>query len=94
MESRKIVLGNLLVGRNRGKDIEDRLADIAGKGVGGTNQESSTEAYTLPCAKELVGCRCVIHGAQLCVLERWDEGWRWEGSSREKGYMCIYYIYG
>ena len=39
MESRKIVLGNLLVGRNRGKDIEDRLADIAGKGVGGTNQE-------------------------------------------------------
>ena len=58
--------------------------------MGGTNQESSTEAYTLPCAKELVGCRCVIHGAQLCVLEGWDEGWRWEGSSREKGYMCIY----
>ena len=45
MESRKIVLGNLLVGRNRGKDIEDRLADIAGKGVGGTNQERSTDTY-------------------------------------------------
>ena len=66
MKSRQMVLGNLFVGRNRGKDIEDRLADIAGKGVGGTNQESSTEAYTLPCAEELVGCRCVIQGVQLC----------------------------
>ena len=27
MESRKIVLGNLLVGRNRGKDIENKLVD-------------------------------------------------------------------
>ena len=44
-----MVLGNLFAGRDRGEDIENRLADIAGKGV--TSRESSIEAYTLPCAK-------------------------------------------
>ena len=49
MESRKMVLGNLFVGRDRGEDTENRLADIAGKGV--TGRESSLEAYTLPRAE-------------------------------------------
>ena len=52
--------------------------------------ERGAEAYALPRAEEPVGGCCVTQGAQLCVLEGWDEGWRWEGSSREKGYMCIY----
>ena len=40
-----MVLGNLFAGRDRGEDIENRLADIAGKGV--TSRESSIEAYTM-----------------------------------------------
>ena len=37
---------NLLQGRNRDADIEDRFVDTVGEGEGRTNRDSSTDAYT------------------------------------------------
>ena len=37
MESRKMVLMSLFAGRNRDRDIENRLVVTAGEGEGGTN---------------------------------------------------------
>ena len=48
----KIVLMNLLQGRNRDTDTEDRFVDTVGEGEGGTNQDSSTDTYTLSCIKQ------------------------------------------
>ena len=42
---------NLLQGRNRDTDTEDRFLDTVGEGEGGTNRDSSTDTYTLPCIK-------------------------------------------
>ena len=33
--------------------VENRFVDIAGEGERGTNQESSTETYTLPYVKQI-----------------------------------------
>ena len=37
MKSRKMVLMNLFAGKNEDADSENKLADIAGEGEGGTN---------------------------------------------------------
>ena len=42
----------LLQGRNRDTDTEDRFVDTVGEGEGGTNQDSSTDTYTLSCIKQ------------------------------------------
>ena len=39
--------------RNRDADIENRFVDKVGEGEGGANWESNTEAYTIPCVKEI-----------------------------------------
>lgn len=38
MEAREMVLMNSLKGRNRGLDIENRLTNTVGKGVGGQTE--------------------------------------------------------
>ena len=50
MESRKMVLMNLLQGSNGNEDIENRLMDMGGgeEGEGEMNGESSKEAYARP----------------------------------------------
>ena len=48
-----MVLMNPLQGRSGDTDIENRLADPAEEGEGGANGESSREAYTLPCVKQI-----------------------------------------
>ena len=40
--------------RNRHTDVENRLADTAGEGEGGMNEERSPDINTLPCIKQLV----------------------------------------
>ena len=44
---KKIVLMNLLQGRNRDADIEDRSVDTVGEGEGRTNRDSSSDIHTL-----------------------------------------------
>ena len=47
MESRKVVLMNYFQGRNRDTDVENRLADAAGQGESGTNEQvASTYIYS------------------------------------------------
>ena len=54
-------------GRNKDTVIENRLVDAAVEG--GTNQESSTDVYTLPHVNQiLVGGCCVTRGTQLGAL--------------------------
>ena len=43
-----MVLMNLLQGRNRDAGIENGLVDTERKGMGGMDQESGLETYTLP----------------------------------------------
>ena len=45
MESRKIVLMNLLQGRNKDSDVQEGLVDTAGEEEHGTNRDSSTDIY-------------------------------------------------
>ena len=52
VESRKMVLMNLLEGRNRDADVVKRLVDTAGEGEGGTNGESSIDICTPRCIKQ------------------------------------------
>jgi len=40
-----------LHGRNRDADVENGLMDTVREGEGGTNGESNTDIYTLPCVK-------------------------------------------
>ena len=51
MESRKMVLMNLLAGQQWRHRLEDRLMDTVGEGEGRTNWESSVETYKLPYVK-------------------------------------------
>ena len=48
MESRKWYQWTYLQGSDGDADIENRIMDVVGEGEGGTNWESSIEAYTLP----------------------------------------------
>ena len=51
MESRKIVLMNLLQGRNKDSDVQEGLVDTAGEEEHGTNRDSSTDIYILSYVK-------------------------------------------
>ena len=52
MESRTIVLMNLLTEKKWRPDVEDRLVGTAGDGEGGTGGESGTGIYTPSCVNE------------------------------------------
>ena len=51
MESRKMVLMNLLEGSNGNADTGNRLVDAVEEGESGTNWENSVETHTLPYVK-------------------------------------------
>ena len=81
-----------LQGRNRDTAIEDRLLDTAGEGEGGTNWESSTETYTLPCGRQLTGGAVQhreLNTVVLDNLEGWDVAAAGE-RSRGRGHIDTY----
>ena len=51
----KLVLMNLVVGRNRDANTENGLVDTVGEGKSGMNGESSINIYTLSCIKQILG---------------------------------------
>ena len=55
MESRKMVLINLLTGKECRHGLENELVDTVGEGKSGMNRESSLDIYILPCVKEIAG---------------------------------------
>ena len=57
-----------LQGRNTDADIENRFVNTVAEGKDGTNEESTTEKYTLPCVKQIAS------GKSLCDDKGWDGG--------------------
>ena len=45
--------GTYLQGRNRDRDIENKLVDTVGKGEDGMSLESNIDTYTLQCVKQI-----------------------------------------
>ena len=84
MESRKTVLMNILQGGNGDADAENRLADTAGEGEGGTNGEGSSETDMLPYVKQRAsGNLLYVAGSSDLVLCANLEGWEGVGGERE-----------
>ena len=61
---------------------------MAGKGEGGTNQESSIDIYTLPCVKKRPNGRLLCSSAQCFMMAA---GVEWVGGEREGIHVCMVY---
>ena len=94
MESRKKVLMTYLEGSSGDTDIENRLVDTVGEGVGGMNGKSVMETYTLPYAKYIAsGNLLYVWCSKLKSSAHWPSegrGWggRWE-EHQSGGNICI-----
>ena len=67
MESRKMVLMNLVTGREWSSRRKNRRADT--EGGSGTNCGGCADTCTLPCVKQIAsGSCCETQGAQLDAL--------------------------
>ena len=67
--------------------IQNRLIDTVGEGEGGTNWESSTEIYTLPCVEQMANGESPYStgGPVWCSVttERGGGGWGGREGGRE-----------
>ena len=63
MESRKVVLMNILQDRNRDTGVEESLLNTVGEGEGGTNRENSIDIIYYHVWSGM-GSYCVAQGAQ------------------------------
>ena len=84
-----------LQGRDGDENIENRLVHTAGEAKGGMNWESSIEAYTLSYVKLDSQWKFAVWHRRLNNGALWQPrgmGWggRWEGLTRETGYMYTY----
>ena len=78
-----------LQSRNRDADEGNRLVDAVREGEGGTSWGRTTDTWTLPGVKQLVGACRMTQGARLVPHgDRWV-GWGEEGS-RGRGHMDTY----
>ena len=63
--------------------------DTEQEGGSGMKWDSSTDMYTLPCIKQLVGSCCIAQGAQPNALW-WRSGWEWGGGRLKRERMYIH----
>ena len=91
MKSKKMLLMNLLEGRNRDTGLKNGLVDTVWKEESGTNAESSNVIITLPGVKQLASTASVQHRELSSVLCDDIEGW--EGGKREVIYVHIQLIH-
>ena len=76
----KIHSSNYFQGRNRDRDVENRLV---GEGESGASWESSIDIYTLPCVKQVTEISSGLCGD----LEGWGSAGGRE--AQERGHICI-----
>ena len=84
MESRKIVLMNLLAGKEWRCRRREQTCGRSGEGGTGANGESSTDIYTLPWVKQVAGEELLHNtGTQPGALRQFRRvGWAEEGGAR------------
>lgn len=58
----------LFAGQEQRLRLQNGLANMAGKGEGGTNRESGIDMYTLPCVKQRPNGRLLCSSAQCFVM--------------------------
>ena len=93
MESRKMILKNLLTGqqwRNRHREQTYGHGERGGEGemYGKSNMEAYIAICKIDSQRQFAVC---LRKQGLCInLEGWDGAGRWEGGSKRRGYMHTY----
>ena len=90
MESRKMILMNLFAGQEWRHRHREQTLDTAGEGEGGTNWESSTETYALPCVKWIANGNFLYNTWWLPVVCDILEEWEGVGVGERLRRGCMY----